>query len=296
MPNDILQSGPLASGENRGALLAAPALAVVVLVVLVPTFQLLLYSFRHYEPGQVMQAALTLENYTRFFTERYYLNILVDTFRLAAICTVVALVLGFPVAYFLARTQSKYKTLWVILLVFPLLVGNVVRAAGWMVILGNAGFVNALMMSVGIIDQPVRLLYTPSAAIIGTAAVVLPYMIITLQSVLEGIDRSIEEAARNLGADAASTFRRVTLPMSAPGVAAGTMLVFILCMNAYATPVLLGGTSITVMTPAIYSQIAQVSNWPFGAALAFILMIVTLAMALGSNWLIHRRYAKTMMA
>ena len=129
----------------------------------------------------------------------------------------------------------------------------------------------------------------------GTTAVVLPYMILTLQSVLEGLDFSIEEAARNLGASFAQTLSRVVLPMAAPGIAAGTMLVFILCMNAYATPVLLGGTGITMMTPAIYDQIAKANNWPFGAVLSLVSMIVTFALALLSHWIIQRRYTKTMM-
>jgi putative spermidine/putrescine transport system permease protein len=129
----------------------------------------------------------------------------------------------------------------------------------------------------------------------GTTAVVLPYMILTLQSVLEGLDFSIEEAARNLGASFGQTLARVVLPISAPGVAAGTMLVFILCMNAYATPVLLGGTGITMMTPAIYDQIAKANNWPFGAVLSLVSMVVTFALALLSHWIIQRRYAKTMM-
>ena len=163
-----------------------------------------------------------------------------------------------------------------------------------MVVLGNAGFVNALLAWLGLIDQPLKLLYTPMAVVIGTTAVVLPYMILTLQSVLEGIDFSVEEAAPNLGAGMFTTFWRVVLPIVAPGVAAGTMLVFILCMNAYATPVLLGGSGITMMAPAVYGQIARASNWPFGAAMALILVVATLAMALTSNWIIHRRYLRTM--
>ncbi|HTK00273.1 MAG TPA: ABC transporter permease, partial [Bordetella sp.] len=180
------------------------------------------------------------------------------------------------------------------LLVFPLMVGSVVRAAGWMVILGNAGIVNAVLKRLGLIDQSLQLMYTPTAVVVGTTAVVMPYLILTLQSVLEGMDFSVEEAARNLGADFFTTFRRVVLPIAAPGVAAGTMLVFILCMNAYATPVLLGGTGLTMMAPALYDQITRASNWPFGAAMALILVCATLLLALLSNWLIHRRYVKTM--
>ena len=285
------------SGGNRsvlGAALAFPASLVVLVIMMVPLVMMLRYSFNQYDPVQMMKAGFTLENYVKFFSDRYYRAVFADTFMVAAACTVLALVLGFPVAYFLARTRTRHKSLLIILLVFPLLVGNVVRAAGWMVVLGNAGFVNAVLMHLGVIEQPLKLLYTPLAVVIGTTAVVMPYMILTLQSVLEGVDFSIEEAARNLGAGSATSFWRIILPIVLPGVAAGTMLVFILCMNAYATPVLLGGSGITMMAPALYQQIARASNWPFGAALAGILIVATLCMALASNWLIHRRYVRTM--
>ncbi|MEZ0606579.1 ABC transporter permease [Paraburkholderia sp. IW21] len=283
-------------GRGLGALLASPASLVVLLVIVVPALQLFRYSLNHFDVQALMQAAWTPENYIRFFTDSYYVDVLGTTLKIAALCTLLSLLFGFPVAYSLAKSRSRFKSLLIILLVFPLMVGNVVRAAGWMVILGNAGFANALLMHLGIVTQPVRLLYTPLAVVLGTTGVVLPYMILTLQSVLEGIDLSVEEAARNLGASFSQTFMAVVLPMSLPGVAAGSMLVFILCMNAYATPVLLGGTGLTMMTPAIYDQIGKASNWPFGAALALILMVVTLVCAIVSNWIIHRRYAKTMLA
>ncbi|SMG52802.1 ABC transporter permease [Paraburkholderia susongensis] len=281
--------------DFAAGLLASPATLVVIFVIVLPGVQLVRYSFNHFDSVQMMQAAFTLENYLQFLTDPYYHAVLWTTIKVAALCTALSLVLGFPVAYVLAKTQSRYKSQLVMLLVFPLLVGNVVRAAGWMVMLGNAGFVNALLLALGVVDQPVRLLYTPFAVIAGTTAVVLPYMILTLQSVLEGLDFSIEEAARNLGASFGQTLARVVLPIAAPGVAAGTMLVFILCMNAYATPVLLGGTGITMMTPAIYDQIAKANNWPFGAVLSLVSMVVTFALALLSHWIIQRRYAKTMM-
>jgi putative spermidine/putrescine transport system permease protein len=274
--------------------LAFPATLVVLLVMLVPVLQLARYSLNHFDPTDLMQAAFTFENYAKFFGDPYYRDIFGTTLWVAALCTVLSLVLGFPVAYMLARTQSRHKSLLVILLVFPLIVGNVVRAAGWMVALGNAGVLNVVLQRLHLIDKPLTLMYTPTAVVIGTTAVVMPYLILTLQSVLEGMDLSVEEAARNLGANAFTTFRRVVLPIAAPGVAAGTMLVFILCMNAYATPVLLGGSGLTMMAPALYDQITRASNWPFGAALAVILVGGTLVIALLSNWLIHRRYVKTM--
>lgn len=286
-----------ASDRNSrlGASLAFPASLIVLCVMMVPILMLFRYSFNHFE-ASVMVEGLTLENYRSFIHDPYYREVFLSTVYVAVVCTVLSLVLGFPVAYFLAKSQSRYKSLFIILLVFPLMVGSVVRAAGWMVVLGNAGFINYTLKWLGIIDQPLQLMYTPMAVIVGTTGVVMPYMILTLQSVLEGIDFSVEEAAQNLGAGFFTTFWRIVLPIATPGVAAGTLLVFILCMNAYATPVLLGGTGITMMAPALYDQIAKAYNWPFGATLALILVVATLAMALLSNWIIHRRYVKTMVA
>lgn len=275
--------------------LAFPASLVVLLVVLAPMLLLLLGSLRaDATPGTDAASGYTLANYALFFTDPYYHRVLFDTLWVSAVCTLAALLLGFPVAYFLARTQSPRKSLFIVLLVFPLMVGGVVRAAGWMVILGNAGIVNAVLTGLGLSEAPVKLLYTPLAVILGTTGVVLPYLILALQSVLEGIDFSVEEAAQNLGANFFTTFWRVLLPIAAPGVAAGTVLVFILCMNAYATPVLLGGTGLTMMAPALYDQITKAANWGFGSALAWVLVTVTLAMAVLSNGFIQRRYRRTM--
>lgn len=277
-----------------GMLLAFPSSLVVLVIIMIPVLLMFRYSFNHHDALNIMREGFTLDNYVKFFTDSYYRGVFIDTVKIASICTALALVMGFPVAYFLAKTQTRHKSLLIILLVFPLMVGNVVRAAGWMVVLGNAGAANTLFMWLGLIDEPVKLLYTPLAVVIGTTAVVLPYMILTLQSVLEGIDFTVEEAAQNLGANFYTTFFRIVLPIAAPGVAAGTMLVFILCMNAYATPVLLGGSGITMMAPALYGQIAKASNWVFGSSLALILVVATMLMALLSNWLIHRRYVRTM--
>lgn len=291
----------MATGNIRkrlGVGLAFPASVVVLLIIIVPIFMLFRYSFNQYDPMDMMVDAFTFENYAKFFSDPYYRGVIWQTLWISALCTVLALVLGFPVAYMLAKTQSRHKSLLIILLVFPLMVGNVVRSVGWRFVLDNDGVLSALLKFLGVVDpqSTINLLYTPAAVIIGTTAIIMPYLILVLQSVLEGIDFSVEEAAQNLGASFGTTFRRIILPIAAPGIAAGTMLVFILCMNAYATPKLLGGTGVTMMAPTIYDQIAKASNWPFGASVALILVCATLIIALCSNWLIHRRYVKTMVA
>jgi len=263
---------------------------VVIGLLVVPLITLLRYSFNQYSPKQLMVEAFTLENYVRFFIEPYYQEVMLTTFGLALLCTVTSLLLGFPVAYFLARTRSRFKSLVFIAVLFPLLVGNVVRAAGWMSFLGREGFLNVALAKVGLIQAPLELMYTPYAVFVGLLGVLLPFMILTLQGVLEGIDFTLVDAANNLGAKPREAFRHVVLPLSIPGITAGAILVFTVAMNSYATPLLLGGPSFQMMAPTLYAQIAVASNWPFGAALAFILIIVTFTVTLLSTSILARQY------
>lgn len=272
------------------ALLVGPATLFVVVSLLVPITILFRYSLNAFVPGQFMIDALTIENYVKFFSDSYYLNVLLRTIRVATICTFICFVFGFPLAYVLARTQSRFKNIFIILVVLPLFVGNAVRAAGWMVSLGNKGFFNQMMISFGIIDKPVEIMYTEAAVLIGIIAVTLPYMVLTLQSVIEGISPMIEEAAFSLGANPMKMAVRVLWPLALPGVLAGGILTFILAMNAYATPVLLGGPKFQMMGPLVYGQFAQQNNWPFGAAISFVLMSATIILMFSANHLVQRRY------
>ena len=272
------------------ATLVGPATIYVAIGLLVPLAILFRYSLNAFVPGKFMVDALTVENYVKFFTDIYYTAVLTRTVRIAFITTAICLVLGFPLAYVLARTQTRFKNLLIMLVVLPLFVGNAVRAAGWMVAFGSKGLINASLMGVGVLSQPLEIMFTEGAVIIGITAVNLPFMVLTLQSVIEGIDRNVEEAAFNLGATPLRMFSRVLLPLAMPGVLAGTILTFILAMNAYATPVLLGGPRFQMMAPLVYGQFVQQNNWPFGGAIAFILMTGTLLLTLAANTLVQRRY------
>ncbi len=258
---------------------------------MVPIAILFRYSLNAFVPGQLMVDALTIDNYVKFFTDPFYLQVLWRTIRVAVACTVFCLIFGFPLAYVLARTQSRFKNLLVMAIVLPLFVGNAVRAAGWMVAFGSKGFVNATLMGLGVISQPFEIMYTELAVIIGIIAVNLPFMVLTLQSVIEGIDRNVEEAAFSLGAPPMTMARKVLFPLALPGILAGVILTFILAMNAYATPVLLGGPKFQTMGPLVFSTFAQQNNWPFGGAVSFILMTATLILTVASSLLIRRRYA-----
>ncbi len=286
----------LQSDETRTSLLSAtmlvgPATVFVAAGLLLPLAILLRYSFNRFDPRRMMIETFSLDNYVKFFADPYYTGVLWTTLRVAALCTVVCLVMALPLAYVLARTQTRFKNLLIMLVVLPLFVGNAVRAAGWMVIFGSRGFLNVTLMQVGVIHEPLEIMFTEGAVIAGIIAVNLPYMVLTLQSVIEGINRNVEEAAFSLGAPPMTMFRRVLLPLALPGILAGTILTFILGMNAYATPVLLGGPKFKMMGPLVYGQF-QLNNWPFGASAAFILMTATLGLTATANILIQRRFRR----
>ena len=273
--------------------LIGPATIFIAVGLLAPLVILFRYSLNEFvAQTKTMVEALTVKNYITFFTDPYYTNALGTTIKIALLVTVACLVIGFPLAYVVARTQSRFKHLLIIAIVLPLFVGNSVRAAGWMVVFGNKGFVNASLMGLGLISEPIEIMFTEKAVIIGIIAVNLPFMVLSLQSVIESIDRAVEEAAFSLGAPPLTMFRRVLWPLALPGILAGTILTFILAMNAYATPFLLGGPTFKMMAPVIYNEFTQKTNWPFGGAIAFILMSVTLGLTLIANLLIQRRSAR----
>jgi putative spermidine/putrescine transport system permease protein len=273
-------------------ILVLPATLLVLGLLVAPMAFLLRISLNRYSPTELMVEAMTPDNYLRAIADPYYREVLGTTMGVALLCTALALLIGFPAAYWLARLDSRWKSMAVILTLFPLLVGNVVRAAGWMALLGRDGAINAALLALGLIREPLTLLYTQGAVVVGIVAVVVPYIILILASVIEGIPRQVEEAAGNLGAGPLTVFRRVVLPLALPGVAAGGVLVFILCMNSYATPVLLGGPQFKMMAPAVYDQFVKGTNWPFGAALAFILLVVTLVLTVAGGAVLGRRYRR----
>ncbi|KRE02217.1 ABC transporter permease [Bosea sp. Root381] len=270
------------------SLLIGPATLIVMLSLVLPLAVLARYSLNQYDRKTFMVEAFSPENYLRFFTDPFYTGVLWTTFSIAITTTVLCLILGFPIAYKLARSQSRWKSIGVLLIILPLFIGSTVRALGWMGVLGRGGIVDAAYGALG--GEGISLLYTSFAVGLGILSINLPYMILTLQSVIEGIDARLEEAADSLGADAPRRFWHVVLPLALPGIATGGILVFILAMNAYATPFLLGGARFQMMAPMLYREFAVNNNWPFAAAIAFILMLTTLSLTAISGLVIQRRY------
>src|ERR1700720_1922776 len=274
------------------AAMLAPAALAVSLVLVLPLGLMFRYSLNRFEPGRFMVEALTLENYVKLVSDAYYLGVLRSTVLMALAVTAACLALGFPLALAIARASPRVKAVLIVLVVVPLFVGNAVRAAGWMVAFGQKGVINALLELMAPTWAPLTIMYTPGAVFVGIIAVNLPFVVLTLQSVLEGIDRSSEEAALRYGATPTTFWRLVTLPLAIPWVLAAAVLCFILTMNAYATPVLLGGPRFQMMAPVVANEVLNQNNWPFGAALSFMLMIVTLLLTVIANVVVIRRYTR----
>jgi putative spermidine/putrescine transport system permease protein len=275
--------------SGAALLLLGPASVMMLVMVVVPLAFLARYSINRFDPTEMMIAAATPANYLRFFTDPFYWDVLVTTIRVSVIVTVVCLILGLPMAWRLARSKSRWKSLLVVLTVLPLFIGSTIRTAGWMILFARGGMLDIIssgLLGLGHVD----LIYTEAAVIVGIIAINLPFTVLTLQSVFEGIDPRLEEAAGAMGASPSRAFRRIIFPLALPGVLIAGVLCFILCMNAFATPLLLGGPRFHMMAPLLYWAFATDNNWPFAAAIAFILMGTTLGLTGLANIVIPRRY------
>jgi putative spermidine/putrescine transport system permease protein len=274
--------------------LLIPASLITSLIFFMPLLVFLRYSFNHNVPGKFMETAFSLENYRRFFTDSYYLGILRRTISTSLIATLLTLALAFPLAYYMSRAGVRTKSLMVILLVFPMMTGGVIRSMGWIGLLSETGLINRILLGIGLIDTPLKMLYTDRAVIIVIATVEIPMMTITLEAVLESIHPDIEAAARNLGANALRIFTNITLPLAMPGILAGTLLVFVQSMNTYTTSRMIGGPRLPMMAPALYSELTDGLNWPFSAAIAMILLVLTLGITYTYSHVLERRYIKAL--
>ncbi|HEV8675483.1 MAG TPA: ABC transporter permease [Methylomirabilota bacterium] len=257
--------------------LLLPGVAVLVLF-LVPTVASILV-------GSVVEHKQALgrptgENYLRFLGDRYYLGTLLFTLRISLVTTLCALGLGYLVAYYLVRSvrSRTVRRLAYLVVVAPLFTSSIVRSFGWMVSLGNNGIVNRTLLDLGVVERPVRLIFNEAGVVIGLTHVLLPFTVLTIAAVLQQIDASLEEAAMDLGASRLVTFLTVTLPLSLPGVVAGSLIVFTLAMSAYVTPAVLSGGRLKVVPMLIYEQYVAVYDWGFGGAMAMVLLTLTLVL------------------
>ena len=306
-PVQVLPATPLARARNplrvwpasQQAAIAAlllPSLVFLAMFFAFPAVGLLACSLMTQAPDGTVGLPLTLEHYRHFFDTPLYSHVLLTTLRISLVTTGVAMALGYPVALVMVRTTPLVNRILTTIVIAPLIVSVVVRTYGWQLILANGktGILNWLLLSTGLARSPVKLLYTETAVVIGSLHVFYPMMVLPLASALGRIDPRIEDAARTLGATSWRIFRRITAPLSLPGLAVGATLVFSLTAGSFVTPAILGGSSAQMLGMLVDQQILVVYDWPFGATVATVLVAIVLAVNIVSFRALNlRRTART---
>jgi spermidine/putrescine transport system permease protein len=261
--------------EARAWALLAPGGFWLLLFFLVPLLVMFVYSFMPRGIYGGVESGFTLEHYARFF-DPLYLDVLRRTFVWSIACTVICLVLGYPVAYLIVR-GGRWRTILLFLVVLPFWTSFLVRTFAMIFLMRDTGLINNWLLKLGLIDQPLTMLYTPFAVMAGLVYGFLPFMILPIYASLEKLDPSLLEAAEVLGARPRARFRKVTLPLSMPGVVAGCLLVFIPALGSFLTSDLLGGAKQMMIGNLVQNQFSSARNWPFGSAASFIVMALVLA-------------------
>ena len=269
------------------ALFVGPYGVYLLVFLVLPFANVALLSVYLHSPTKIAIPEFTDANYAKLF-ELYYANLFLRTLRLSVVVTGVCVVLGYPLAYFLARSTSRIMTLGLFLLIMPLMVSTVIRVFGWVVILGSEGLVNqGLRLLSG--GDGVRLLYTEGAVILGLAQQSLPFMVLPVMAAIERIPPSLEEAAENLGASWGQMFARIILPLSMPGLLSGSLLVFSVSMSAFITPALMGGRRVRMVGQQIYEEVLTAYDWPGAASLTIVLALLMLGLVGLALWASRRR-------
>ncbi len=271
--------------RRRPWLLVGPTVLALIVLMVIPIIIMFVYTFYEFVTAGVDKPAFSFENWHEFFTDTYYHMFLWKTARVSLITAVLCALMGFPPAYFIAMTEFRHKWLLLLLLIVPFWISFTIRTYSWIHILGEKGAINSVLMGLGIINQPLPMLYTEGAVIMGMIHFLLPYMILNIYVSLEGIDRNLISAARTLGCTRLQAFREVTLPLSLPGLMAGLLLTFVLAAGSYVTPQILGSNRDQLFGNLIFDTIMKELNWPMGSTLSIVLLVL-----LGILTAIYSRY------
>ena len=261
-------------GSGRYAIaMFAPITVLYLIFLIAPISFFLARSVFKYSPLELYVVTVTGDNFLRLLGDDYYRAIIFRTLKIAGLTALFSLLLGYPLAYFLARTQSVWRGVLMFLVIAPLMTGVIVRTYGWIVLLGRQGTVNQVLQWTGLVDAPVKILETELAVLVALVHILMPYMVFPLFSSLASQDPNVEKAAATLGAGRLRTFIEVTLPLSRSGILMGSALVFTLTAGAVVTPELLGGKEVRMLGQMIYELVLTILNWPFASAIASILVL-----------------------
>ncbi len=275
--------------RRHGLALAAPLALVLAGFFVLPVLITLPTGFREYVPGQGIAAgSWTLGTYRDILTDGYYREVLWRTLGLGVGVTACCLLLGYPLALMIVRGPARWRMPMLMLVVFPMLLNLVVRSFGWIALLANRGLVNNLLVDLGLIAAPLKLMFNLTGLMIGLTHIYLPFMVLMLVAAIQNVPDEVESAAMTLGSGRLHVFTAVTLPLTVPGILAGSILVFVLTISALVTPRMLGGPTFRVMATLIYDEYMQTLDWPTGSALAFILSFIAIAIIWLSGRLARR--------
>ncbi len=255
-------------------ILLSPSLTAVFFLLIIPVCFVIVYSFWLRAPSGADIPAFQFGNYAKFFEDFFYPSILLTTLRVALETVFLCLVLGYIPAYFFYKTESRFKPFLMIIVMLPFWISFIIRTLSWINILGDSGLINHVLMRTGFIQEPLAMLYNEGAVIMGLLQYLLPFMILNIYVSLDGIDKSLAEAAKSLGCTEWQAFKEVTFPLSMPGVSAGCLLVFVLTCGTYLPPMILGGPGNEMIANLIFKRVIGTLDWPFGSAISTILLIL----------------------
>jgi len=276
----------------RPWLLSAPALVLFCALLLTPLLMTFLLSFNSFDFYGGIGSDISLANYAEVLGDSYFYVIFGRTFLIALFTTLICALIGIPQAYFLGRMQPFWRSIMILVVLGPLLISVVVRTLGWAILLGNRGVINTMLMDVGLITHPIKMMYTSGGIVLALVHVMVPFMVLAVWAALQRQDPATEAAAESLGAGPVTIFFRVVLPQAVPGVLSGSLIVFSLSASAFATPAILGGRRIKVVSTTVYDEFLNTLNWPLGAAIAMLLLTSVLVVMLAWNRLVERRYGE----
>jgi putative spermidine/putrescine transport system permease protein len=273
-------------------LLAAPAILLFAAVVIVPLAMTFALSFHDFSTVKGIQPVFILKSWRELFTDDYFREMFMRTLRISVWVTVITMALGAPEAYILHRMAPRWRGIFLLAILGPLLISVVARTLGWALLFGGeTGVINKALLKLHVIDSPIPFMFTETGVVIALSHVLMPFMVLSVWASLQRFDPQVGNAAMSLGASHATMLRRVVLPQVMPGVLSGAVIVFALAASAFATPAIIGGRRLKVAATLAYDEFLNTLNWPMGAAVAILLLVALAFIVVGSNRLVERRYA-----
>jgi putative spermidine/putrescine transport system permease protein len=288
----VAAAGKAAETRLTPWLLSGPALTLFAALLIAPLLMTFLLSFHSFGFYTGIEPSFGLHNYLDVLGDDYFHEIFARTFGIALVTTLLCAAIGTPEAYFLYRMRSRWRSALLLVVLGPLLISVVVRTLGWAILLGNRGVINSMLMDFELIHRPIKMMYTTGGIVVALVHVMVPFMVIAVWAALHRQDPATEQAAESLGAGPLTIFLRVVLPQAMPGVLSGSLIVFSLSASAFATPAILGGRRVKVVSTTVYDEFLSTLNWPLGAAIAILLLVAVLLVMASYNRLVERRFAQ----